>query len=91
MCRCCNARDTEVDALYGAVLQRVFAWMRDHPEQIPAGQAVASAAKYLERVADHATNLAKNIQGNLQRSLEAIGCVRGGPGLLGPSKLAFAA
>ena len=37
----------------------VFAWMRDHPDQIPAGQAVASVAKYLERVADHATNLAE--------------------------------
>jgi phosphate transport system protein len=55
------ARDTEVDALYSAVLQRVFAWMRDHPDAIPAGQAVASAAKYLERVADHATNLAEHV------------------------------
>ncbi len=53
------ARDAEVDALYGALLRRVFGWMRDHPEQIPAGQSVASVAHYLERVADHATNLAE--------------------------------
>jgi phosphate transport system protein len=53
------ARDAEVDALYGQCLRRVFAWMRGHPEAIPAGQAVASVAKYLERVADHATNLAE--------------------------------
>ena len=52
-------RDAEVDALYGKLLRAVFAWMRDHPDQIPAGQAVASVAKYLERVADHATNLAE--------------------------------
>lgn len=52
-------RDREVDALYGTLLRAVFAWMRDHPDAIPAGQAVASVAKYLERVADHATNLAE--------------------------------
>ena len=54
-------RDPEVDALYGRVLREVFAWMRLHPDEIPAGQAVASAAKYVERVADHATNLAEQV------------------------------
>ena len=49
----------EVDALYGKLLRSVFAWMREHPDAIPAGQAVVSVAKYLERVADHATNLAE--------------------------------
>lgn len=55
------ARDDEVDRLYGQVLKKVFAWMRDHPTEIPTGQAVASVAKYLERVADHATNLAEYV------------------------------
>ena len=54
-------RDDGVDALYGHLLREVFAWMRVHPDGIPAGQAVASAAKYLERVADHATNLAEQV------------------------------
>jgi phosphate transport system protein len=54
-------RDAEVDALYSRVLREVFAWMRLHPDEIPAGQAVASAAKYVERVADHATNLAEQV------------------------------
>lgn len=54
-------RDEEVDALYSRVLRELFAWMRVHPEEIPAGQAVASAAKYVERVADHATNLAEHV------------------------------
>jgi len=54
-------RDPEVDALYSRVLREVFAWMRAHPDEIPAGQAVASAAKYVERVADHATNLAEQV------------------------------
>ena len=54
-------RDREVDALYTTLLRRVFGWMREHPEQIPVGQAVASAARYLERVGDHATNLAEHV------------------------------
>jgi phosphate transport system protein len=55
------ARDDEVDQLYGVVLRNVFAWMREHPLEIPTGQAVASVAKYIERVADHATNLAEYV------------------------------
>jgi phosphate transport system protein len=55
------ARDDEVDQLYGTVLRNVFTWMREHPVEIPTGQAVASVAKYLERVADHATNLAEYV------------------------------
>lgn len=54
-------QDDAVDARYGRVLERVFAWMREHPEEIPAGQAVASVAKYLERVGDHATNVAEQV------------------------------
>ena len=54
-------RDDEVDALYGATLRHLFAWMREHPSEIPSGQAVASVARYLERVADHATNLAEHV------------------------------
>jgi phosphate transport system protein len=55
------ARDDEVDALYGVVLRQVFAWMREHPTEIPAGQAVVSVARYLERVGDHSTNLAEHV------------------------------
>jgi phosphate transport system protein len=35
--------------------------MREHPTAIPSAQAVVSLAKYLERVADHATNLAEQV------------------------------
>ncbi len=55
------ARDDEVDALYGQTLRAVFAWMSEHPESIASGQAVVSVARYLERVADHATNLAEQV------------------------------
>ncbi len=54
-------RDDDVDVLYGSTLRQLFAWMREHPQEIPTGQAVASVARYLERVADHATNLAEHV------------------------------
>jgi phosphate transport system protein len=35
--------------------------MGQHPSEIPYGMCVASVAKYLERIADHATNLAEHV------------------------------
>jgi phosphate transport system protein len=53
--------DDEVDAHYGETLRSVLAWMADHPAEIPSAMCVASASKYLERIADHATNLAEHV------------------------------
>lgn len=55
------SRDDEVDELYGRTLRELFAWMSAHPESIASAQAVVSVARYLERVADHATNLAEQV------------------------------
>jgi phosphate transport system protein len=55
------AEDDEVDALYGATLRASLSWMAEHPTEIPYAMCVASAAKYLERIADHATNLAEHV------------------------------
>jgi phosphate transport system protein len=55
------SRDDEVDELYGRTLRALFAWMSEHPEAIASAQAVVSVARYLERVADHATNLAEQV------------------------------
>ncbi len=55
------ASDDDVDALYGQTLRAAIAWMAEHPTDIPAAMGVASAAKYLERIADHATNLAEHV------------------------------
>ena len=35
--------------------------MMDHPGDVPAALCVMSIAKYLERVADHATNVAEEV------------------------------
>lgn len=53
--------DDEVDALYSETLRAVLTWMSAHPNDIPAAMCVASASKYLERIADHATNLAEHV------------------------------
>ncbi len=53
--------DDDVDDLYGETLRASLAWMAEHPADIPAAMCVASAAKYLERIADHATNLAEHV------------------------------
>ena len=54
-------RDDEVDALYGALRRSCLAYLRAHPERAAAAMCVASTAKYLERIADHATNIAEMV------------------------------
>jgi phosphate transport system protein len=35
--------------------------MAEHPDRIRAGMRVCSCAKYIERIADHATNIAEMV------------------------------
>jgi phosphate transport system protein len=60
-------RDDEVDRRCAAVIDAVTAWMSEHGSEIEAGLRAICVAKYLERIADHATNIAE----------EAIFMVRG--------------
>jgi len=53
--------DDGVDALYGEVLMESLAFMQANSERVSAGMRVASCAKYLERIADHATNIAEMV------------------------------
>jgi phosphate transport system protein len=61
------ARDDGVDHRCARVMDTVMAWMSEHPEGAASGLRAICVAKYLERVGDHATNLAE----------EAIFLVRG--------------
>lgn len=54
-------RDDAVDDRYHAVVQDMEAFMKREPEEIGAGIRVIHVAKYLERVADHATNIAEEV------------------------------
>jgi phosphate transport system protein len=53
--------DDEVDAMYGEVLRASMEFIRLNPERVNEGWRYASCAKYLERVADHATNIAEMV------------------------------
>jgi phosphate transport system protein len=53
--------DDSVDELYGRTLREMMQFMAENPGTIPAAQRVISVAKYLERIADHATNLAEEV------------------------------
>jgi phosphate transport system protein len=53
--------DDAVDDLYGKALREMMAFMVANPAKIPAAMGVANVAKYLERIADHATNIAEGV------------------------------
>jgi phosphate transport system protein len=54
-------RDDAVDTLYGDVLNSMRDFMAAHSSEIPAAVRVIQVAKYLERVGDHATNIAEEV------------------------------
>jgi phosphate transport system protein len=55
------AGDDAVDELYGRILREMMSYMANHPNEIPAAVRVIKVAKYIERVADHATNIAEEV------------------------------
>ena len=55
------AADDAVDALYGETMRATFAFISANPDKVKPAMAVASCAKYTERVADHATNIAEMV------------------------------
>lgn len=54
-------RDDAVDDLYGSVLAEMTEFMAAEPAEIAAAIRVIHVGKYLERVADHATNIAEEV------------------------------
>lgn len=54
-------RDDEVDDLYDLVFRDILYVMMENPNAVHRGIHLLSVAKYLERMADHATNLAEQV------------------------------
>lgn len=54
-------RDNVVDAWYAETLHSLLSSMARHPEGIEPIMRVLNVAKYLERIADHATNVAEMV------------------------------
>jgi phosphate transport system protein len=55
------ARDDAVDDLYGQIIRAMTEFMTQHATQVAEAIRVIHVAKYLERVADHATNIAEEV------------------------------
>jgi phosphate transport system protein len=53
--------DDGVDQGCAAIMSAMTAHMSEHPGEVLAGLRVIRVAKYLERIADHATNVAEEV------------------------------
>jgi len=54
-------RDETVDALYGQVFRELLTFMMEDAHNVYRATRLQSVAKYLERMADHTTNLAEMV------------------------------
>jgi phosphate transport system protein len=54
-------RDEELDELYNAVFRQLLTYMLENPRTIGTATQLIFAAKNMERIGDHATNIAENI------------------------------
>jgi phosphate transport system protein len=54
-------RDAQVDAIYTHVIREILGIMTEDGSSVERGIHVLSVAKFLERMADHATNLAEQV------------------------------
>ena len=55
------ARDDEVDALNDQVFRELVSFMVEDPRTITRAMRLIFIAKYLERISDHATNIAEQV------------------------------
>jgi phosphate transport system protein len=66
--------DIEIDALYRRLLEELKAMLRDDREHLDAIVLLFSVARYVERLADHATNIAEDVlymvEGEIQRHVQ---------------------
>lgn len=53
--------DDEVDQLYSQLLREMFVFMLENPKTINQGMLLCFVGRYLERIADHATNIGENV------------------------------
>lgn len=54
-------QDDAVDAIYGEIMQLCLEYMSNDTARIPDGMRICNCAKYIERIADHATNIAEMV------------------------------
>lgn len=53
--------DDEVDRCNKEIIDELLQMMRESPDKVEAGMSLFSATRHLERIADHATNIAEDV------------------------------
>ena len=53
--------DDEVDRLNADIIREIVAAMRQSADNVEPGLSLFSAVRHLERIADHATNIAEDV------------------------------
>ena len=64
--------EDEVDALYRELRAQVHSYMRTHPDQVVSASWMLLALHHIERVADHALNIAERVGFMVTGELEQI-------------------
>jgi phosphate transport system protein len=53
--------DDQVDALYAQILRELFSLMVENPKTVSQAMLLSFVGRYIERIADHATNIAESV------------------------------
>jgi phosphate transport system protein len=54
-------KDDVIDAYYGQIFNHVVSRMREDPDNISRATRIQAISKYIERIGDHATNIAERV------------------------------
>lgn len=57
----CAEKDDNVDEMYGKLIRELMGYIQQYPQNINQITQLAFVARYIERLADHATNISENV------------------------------
>jgi len=77
VCDVCD-QDDEVDEAYRQLRGQIHDYMRQNPEGVVAGSWLILAIHHLERIADHAVNIAERVHFMVTGRLENLSTIRKG-------------
>ncbi|MNL80838.1 hypothetical protein D3C87_2077900 [compost metagenome] len=53
--------DDQVDHLYSAMINELYGYMVKQPETVSQAMLLTLVGRYIERIADHATNIGESV------------------------------
>ncbi len=57
----CAAKDDKVDEMYGKLIKELMGYIQQNPEKTNQITQLAFVCRYIERLADHSTNIAEHV------------------------------